>query len=546
MIAILIIAPWKHFYEPTPIGGPPTMRLMSVDQYIHTVHHLFGEDIKFEISFPPLQRKLGLESLGATTAIITQGALERFDRAARSIAMQVVDDAHRHVFVPCTPSSRHDPDEVCARIFFARVGRLLFRRPLTEIESQRLVAMATVSTKMAGDFYIGLAYTLAGMMTSPKFLYLAEVSEPDPDQSGKLRLDAFSKASRLSLFLWNSLPDDQLLVAAETGEIHNDKGLQTQIDRMLVSPNLEHGVRSFFTDILEFDDFVTLSKDVSIYPLFTYAVSRAAEEQTLRMIIDHLIRRRADYRDIFTSRQTSLNRTLAAFYQLPFYGHAEWDSYEFLDSDYAGLLSSLSFLMLHSHPGRSSPTLRGKAVRGTFLCQNIPSPPPNVNFDIFEDPNQQFKTARDRLNAHNTDPICAGCHKLTDPIGLALENFDATGRFRDEENGVLLDASGNLDGRTFTDVGSFGQAVREHPAIAPCLVKRLYAYGVGREPVAADRQWLAYMVKRFAAHKYRFPKLLREIAMSKGMFAVSAPDDDEIHLSKVEIASVDMQEEGNF
>src|SRR5208283_5220271 len=157
-----------------------------------------------------------------------------------------------------------------------------------------------------------------------------------------------------------------------------------------------------------------------------------------------------------------------------------WEAHEFPPGDpHVGLLTQLSFTELHSHPGRSSSTLRGKAVREIVLCQKVPDPPGNVNFTVVQDTkNPLYKTARERLTAHRTQPTCAGCHKLIDPIGLALENFDSLGTYRAAENDSAIDASGELDGVKFADSAGLGAAVRNHPATPACLVDRIFSYAV--------------------------------------------------------------------
>lgn len=541
---VLSLARERGWVEPSVPGGVTTVRLISAEQYLSAIQDLFGEDIEVEANFfPPPQRRQGLLALGASAAVITPGALEQFDRAARMIAIQVIDETRRPMLVSCTPASVRASDVACAKKFFARVGRLLYRRPLTETELEMQVATAGAVAEGVGDFYTGLAYSLAGMLTSPKFLYITELTEPDPEHPGQVRLDAYGKASRLSLLLWNALPDEALLEAAEAGELHKARGLERQIERLLASPRLEAGVRAFFADMLHFSDFDTLAKDPMIYPVFTRDVAHSAKEQALQLISDHLLTRQGDYRDLFTTSRAFVDATLGPLYRAPVPTPQDWIAYE-LDRDHsAGLLTSLSFLALHSHPGRSSPTLRGKAIRELLLCQKVPEPPPNVNFANFEDPNSQFKTARERIQAHSTEPVCAGCHKITDPMGLALENFDGAGQFRAEENGVLIDPSGELDGQPFTDVAGLGRAMRENPALAPCLVNRLSAYGLGRELSVADRPWLTHLGKRFAVHGYRVPELLREIASSRAFYAVSgeSPIRDHQGPPSPAIAAADIQ-----
>ena len=185
------------------------------------------------------------------------------------------------------------------------------------------------------------------------------------------------------------------------------------------------------------------------------------------------------------------------------------------DSPRVGLLTQVSFLALHSHPGRSSPTLRGKALRELLLCQPVPSPPANVDFSALENPDPNIKTQRDRLEVHRKNPVCAGCHKITDPLGLALENFDGSGQYRDTEKGAPIDASGSFDGKNFVNAAQLGQDLHNSPALTSCLVKRVYSYAIGGPTGVADAATLAYFDERFARQGYRLPDLLRSIALER-------------------------------
>jgi len=169
---------------------------------------------------------------------------------------------------------------------------------------------------------------------------------------------------------------------------------------------------------------------------------------------------------------------------------------------------------VHSHPARSSATLRGKALRELFLCQRVPPPPPNVDFSALEDPTSPFRTARDRVNFHLQNPVCAGCHRITDPMGLALENFDGGGQFRVAEAGVEIDASGNLDGKNFDNVAGLSQALHDHPQVPRCLVRRIYSYGTGGPLTNDSNKQVDALTKIFADTGYRVPDLMQSIAMS--------------------------------
>ncbi len=247
-------------------------------------------------------------------------------------------------------------------------------------------------------------------------------------------------------------------------------------------------------------DFDAVSLDPNFFPRYTPTIKDEAQEQTLRTIVDHVVNRHGDYRDLFTTPHTFLNKDLAALYAVPLVDASangqpqRWLPYTYPAGDpRSGVLSQASFTTLFSPSGRTSPTVRGKALRQNILCEKVPPPPGNVSFKFVEDTsNPQFKTTRERVTAHRTEPMCAGCHKLTDPLGLALENFDSAGEFRTTENGVQIDASGELSGKQFVGAQGLAQAVHDDPAAVRLCgaegvrVRDRLCAGKGRPAVAAD------------------------------------------------------------
>ena len=508
--------------EPKTRGAPPDVRRLTEEQYRNIIADVFGSSVVVSGRFDTPVRTDGLLAVGAREATVTAGGMRQYDETARAIATQVLSEPLRSFLVPCALSSQILFDEACAASFIGQVGRLLFRRPLTDEELGVRVAMVRQASESLGRFEAGLHIALSSMLVDPQFLFVTERIELDPQTAAQSRLEGFAIAGRLSFLLWNSGPDEALLAAAEAGALHNQKSLQAQVERMLASPRLETGVRAFFSDMLKFADFKFLEKDTEIYPAFGVAAVQDAREQTLRTIAHHVIDEDADYRDLFTTRKTFMTRTLGQIYRVQVSApKGVWEPFEFPPGDIrVGIQSQIGFLALHSHPGRSSPTLRGKAVRNTLLCQQVPDPPPDVDFTEFNNPDSPSNNARQRLAAHATNPVCAGCHRITDPIGLALENFDGAGQFRTVENGEAIDVSGELDGIVFNDASGVGPALRANPAINSCLVDRLYAYASGRTLGPKDAL-AGYLEERFAADGYRVKSLFRRIATSKAFYAVS-------------------------
>jgi hypothetical protein len=513
--------------EPESSGTQALVSLVTAEQYRNSLGYIFGPGIDLQVEFAPVARTEGLLANSAAIAGVSSAQLQSIQGVAASVASQVVDPAHRNYLVPCKPASLNGPDSACTSQFLSRVGRLLFRRALSDAELNMYVELAGSAAEQLEDFYAGLEIALEGMLISPEGLFVVEHSEPDPDKPGQRRLDGYSLASRLSFFLWNAGPDDELLTAAESGELQSPEGMQRAVDRMLASPRLTDGMRAFFDDMFAFDEVKTLAKDSSIYPEFTRVTAEDAREQTLRTTLDHLLVNDQDYRDLFVTRSTVMSPALAIIYGVP--AQPGWSPYTFPeDSPRAGLLTHVSFLSLHAHPGRSSVTLRGKALRERFLCQVVPEPPPGIDFSVVSNPDSSYPTQRQRVRAHLETPSCAGCHRITDPIGLSLEQFDGAGSYRTTENGATIDASGGLDGFEFDGAIGLGQALRENPELPRCLVQRVYSYGTGSPPEAETRAVLDYFNQEFAADGYRLRELLRSVALSGAFSRIHAAPEEEM------------------
>jgi hypothetical protein len=512
--------------EPQTAGAPPEVRRLTESQYRATVADIFGPDIAIVGRFEHGLRAEGLLSVGTSQAGISAFSFEQYDASARGVAAEVVSEKRREQLVPCRPRSEKDFDAACAKQFVEHHGPTLFRRPLSAEEVKRYVRTAQVAQRRLGNFYQGLQFALAGMMVSPDFLVRIEQVIPDPKHKSQFLLDPYSKASRLSYFLTNSTPDAELLRAAGAGELDTDAGLARQADRLIASPHFERAVRAFFEDMLEFDTFGELAKDPVIYPAFNSTVAQDAQEQTMRTILSLLVEQRGDYRNLFTTQDTYLTRALGAVYRLPVATRNGWEKAQYpAGSGREGILTNISFLAFYSHPGRSSSTLRGKAIRQVFLCQAVPDPPNNVDFSVVQDSsNTAMPTARIRLEAHRTSPACAGCHRVMDPLGLTLENFDGVGAYRAQENGAVIDASGTFDGKDYQGATGLGQAIHDSPQTPRCLVDKMYRSASGRKALPAERPYLDYLNQIFQADSYRVPDLMRAIAVSRSFYAVAAPN----------------------
>jgi hypothetical protein len=505
-----------------------TTRRLTESEYRHSIADIFGQDIVVNGRFEPERREQGLLAIGAGMLSISASGFEQYYAIGKRISDQVLDDKHRARFVLCKPANLSGKDDACSEIFIRQYGRLLFRRPLSHGEIAGRVQLAAEGAEQAHDYHAGLKLALTSLLTAPEFLFRVETLEPDPGKPGAMRLDGYSRAARLSYMVWDSTPDEALLEAAAKGDLQTDAGIAQQVDRMLASAALEQGLRAFFSDMLEFDLIDTVNKDAQIYPKFSQEVAASAREETLRMLMNELLIKNSPYLDIFTTRTTYINRALASIYQVPFLGADPWTQYTFApESDRSGILTDFSFVGVFSHPGRSSPTKRGAALREVFLCEPTPQPPANVDFSIVNDTkNPSLKTVRARLLAHGEDETCAGCHNRTDPLGLSLERFDSLAQHRTSENGDLIDVSAQLDGKKFEGTQGLGALMRANPKVSACLVRDVYAYGVGHAPASDDKPYLQTQTDAFIADNYRVRSLLRRIVMSPAFYvpAAAAPE----------------------
>lgn len=497
------------------------MSRLTESQYRQSIADIFGESVRIYGRFEPDYRRDRLLAVGSAWASVSPSGFEQYQQMAYGIAGQVLGEEARDQFLGCEPAAANVPDDACIQSFLAAYGEKLFRRPLSAAELASRMAIVTQVMMLGGDVHEGMQNALASLLVSPEFLFRIESVEPDPEAPGELRMTAYSKAARLSFFLWNTTPDAELLAAAQRGELHNAAGMRRQVERLLDSPRLETGMRNLFADMLRFDTFPGLSKDAALYPVFTSDVAQAMQEQTLQALVQHLLVDNGDYRDLFTQATMPMERRLGMVYAVPVGAPEGWRSYRFGEaSPRAGLLSQASLLSLHAHAGSSSPTLRGLFVRETFLCQTVPPPPADVDFTLDEGFAVEA-TARERLQRHRNEPVCAGCHHLMDPIGLTLEQFDGVGMFRTRENGAVIDVSGELDGKHFSGAKGLGQALSEHPGVPACLVNTVYRYAGGPQGAELQRDLLQSLNTQFAESGYRLRDLLQQLATSDAFYAVA-------------------------
>jgi hypothetical protein len=520
-----IVAPDLGVEEASSTTAIVAVRRITESQYRAAIADVFGSDIAVNAKFEPETRADSLLAIGGDTASISANGFTSYFAAARSIANQAVSKRGLGLSANCTPSpavAKMSADG-CVRQVLQQTGSKLFRRPMTALAVDQRVRIASEIGAQTGSVSSGLEAGLVSILTAPEFLFRIEKAER-VDGSNVWTLDPYSRASRISFLLWDAPPDQALMNAAATRTLMTEDGLQAQVDRLMASPRIEQGVRAFFSDYLQLDLFDGLIKDPAQYPKFSVSVATAAKEQTLKVVVNEVMRG-GDFRDLFTTRNSFINRSLAAIYQVPYASPNgdEWVPYTFDAADgQSGLLTQVTFNALFSHPARSSPTKRGVAINDIFLCQTVPQPPADVDLSGLTNAANPGKTVRDRLVFHRSEPMCTGCHTLTDPAGLALEQFDGIGQRRFTENGVRIDVSAEFFGIKLSGATGLGETLRNDARVPACLMNRLFTYDTGRAISPQERKLTPAMTKQFTDDGFDFVRAMARVAAQPSTYIVPA------------------------
>lgn len=483
----------------------PVLPRLTERQYRNTLEDLFGP----ELPTTPLQPDTNpylFYSIGAASTELSELGVQRLEEAAEAVTTVVFGDAERRLqLVGCEPSTTSDD---CVAEFIARFGRLAYRRPLTGEEQSRWLAVAQDLGE--GDGWLGLKMVVAGMLQSPHFVYRVELGEPDPEHPGRMRFTNHEMATRLSYLLWNTMPDDELLDAAERGELVTEAGLQTQARRMLADPRSRAAIKAFFAQYFDLGRLDGLTRDPEAYPQYSPTLPDAMRTEVELLVDDFVHRRDVDVRGVFSTRRTFVNSELAALYGVEAPGATEVafvpvDLPE--DGPRAGLLTLGAFLAMNAHETETSPTLRGKYLRERVLCQTVAPPPDDVDTNIPEE-TTEAKTLRERLEQHRDDPACAACHAFIDPPGFLFESFDSIGAYRTLDNGYPIDSSGDIDGEPLADARDLAELLGDHELVGRCIVTQLYRHAQGRLDATEEEGALATLEALFDESGYRFGELL--------------------------------------
>jgi len=501
----------------------------NLSEYVRTADE--GLDVRFPatagthvvgISF---LKRIPLEPQSPTPIRIPATQSEEREQARADMSVDTVqidgpfnvtgpgDTASRRQILVCRPSSRQD-EEPCAKRILSRLARLAYRRPVADLDVQRLLGFYRAG-RSSGDFEAGIRLALERLLVSPSFLFRAE---PDPSNvapGSPYRLSDLELASRLSFFLWSSIPDDELLDLAVRGRLKDPKVVEQQVRRMLQDRKATALVNNFGGQWLLLRNIRLVTPDADMFPEFENNLREAFLRET-ELFLESQLRDDRSVPELLSANYTFLNERLAKVYGIPNVYGSHFRRVTLPDDRRAGLLGHGSILTVTSYPTRTSPVLRGKWVLETLLAAPPPLPPPNVP-PLKENDGASVPTSvRERLEQHRKNPVCAACHTRMDPLGFAFENFDAIGKWRVREANTRIDPSGALaDGTKFSSPAEFRKAILSYGEVfVGALTEKLMIYALGRAVEPYDMPALRKITREAASNEYRWSSIILGITKS--------------------------------
>lgn len=431
-------------------------------------------------------------------------------------ARPVEDTPSRLAIFDCRPATGTEIDESnCARAILGRIARRAYRRPVSEEDVDRLMIFYDRGREGAG-FDSGIEMALRRLLVSPEFLFRVERDPAGVAADTDYAVSGLELASRLSFFLWSSIPDEELLALAERGTLGNDQVFQAQVERMLADPRSEALVTNFAGQWLTLRNAAAVRPDEDEFPDFGEALRQAFRRET-ELLFTSILREDRSTLDLLAADYTYVNERLAQHYGIPNVRGSHFRRVALNDSRRGGLLGHGSILTVTSYANRTSPVNRGKWVLENILGNPPPPPPPDVP-ELETAEGGEALSMREAMAQHRANPVCASCHRVMDPLGLSLENFDAIGRWRDKsDTKQAIDSSGELpDGTAFNGPSGLKDALLAHPdRFVTTVAEKIMIYALGRGVEYYDAPAVRAVVREAANDNYRLSALVKGVAMSK-------------------------------
>lgn len=420
------------------------------------------------------------------------------------------EKASRKKILICDPAS----GSACVERIIATFARRAWRRPVSRAEVASLLRFVDLARKDGQSTEQGIQLAIQAMLMSPHFLFRIERDPAPTDPSKVHRISDIELASRLSYFLWNSMPDDQLLDLAEAGKLSQPQVLDAQVKRMLEDPRSSTLARNFAGQWLEIRNLAVVKPDPQKFPEWSPELADAMRTET-EMFFEAMLRENRSIGDFLDARFTFLNERLAKHYGIEGVKGAEFRRVELTSEQRGGILSHASVLTVSSYPTRTSPVIRGKYILMNILGSPPPPPPPDVPA-LDEAAVGSLGSLRQKLEQHRTNAVCASCHNRMDVLGFGLENYDAIGRWRTRDGKFDIDAGGTLpNGKSFETPAQLRRLLKEDlPEVVRCLTEKMMTYALGRGIERYDRPTINAIVRKLEADNYRFQPLIYEIVRS--------------------------------
>jgi hypothetical protein len=498
---------------PSPLPFRVMTRLNRAE-YDNTVRDLLGDTGHIPLTSLPPDFGDGAFDNNAAALTIDPKLTEAYVSLAQTLAERALaaSSPGRKLVLTCTTT-----DDACARQIASNFGARAWRRPLTSAEVDGLVGLYSKARAGSFSFEQGIQALVACALLAPDFLFRPEI-DPVIDSAQAHDVSQYELATRLSYFLWSSMPDATLTTAASSGQLASTDNLQQQARRMWSDPKAEAFV-SRFPGLWLRTGNVTIAKEPAkdIYPEFDASLKSAMEAETARFMKD-MVTGDVDFLDFIDAKYTYVNQRLATFYGITGQFGADLTRVDLSgNTQRGGILTQGSVLTVTSPEERTSPVLRGQWVLSRMLGTPAPPPPDNIP-KIDAVPNANQLSMRQKLAAHRANPICAGCHNLMDPIGLGLENYDGIGKWRTLDNSVPVDSSGQLtSGETFSGAIQLQALLRSDPRLPRAVVQYLVSYALGRELGADDSCLIDGLVQGFQQDNHRLPALVLRVATTTPM-----------------------------
>ncbi len=490
--------------------GPAPIRRLTRFEYNATVRDLLGDTTEPAKNFPSEEESYGFTN-NANVMGVTPVLAEQYLAAAEQLAARAV--TRPELFPVCNVGARGEA--ACGRAFIEKFGMRAFRRPLTVDEVNDFQLVFADGLAQTGDYGGGIRFVVAAMLQSPDFLYRIEFGEADPS-ANVVPLGGYELASRLSYLFWGSMPDDVLFEAAAAGELSTKEQIEAQARRMLKDPRAERMVAHFHNEWLGLGRVSGILKDVTVYPEFSTELRDDLMKET-DAFLKEVFWRDGTLESFFSAPYTFVNDRLAALYGLPAPAGSGFVKVDTTSAHRLGFLTQGSFLALNAKANQPSPIHRGKFVREKLLCNLLPPPPNNI---VIKPPEvKPGSTSRERFEQHTKDGTCRQCHQLMDPIGFGFENYDGVGKYRTEEAGKPVDATGefikttDLDG-PFVGVPELAKKLGTSEQVADCVVTQWFRFGYGRTETNEDACTMDRLRKSFAAAKHDVRELLIQLALT--------------------------------